>query len=210
MRKSIFVLAALFAATVANAQIILLHTFESWATMSTNPYADVYGNPLESPYLYEMNIPDGVAKLYNTEDFSLYKTIVTPVSGKNVCCYLVSRNILSTDNKVCFAISDESAESEIYIYNEDAQLIATIKGKTPYLVKTKGHYYLITHSFTYSEGVEKQTTYVYSVPGNGDSGEDIVAPSTPLKSSARKYLKNDQVLIESNDKTYTVQGQEVR
>ncbi len=207
MRKSIFVLAALFAATVANAQIILLNTFENWVSVSANPYGDVYDSSIQSPYFYEWNIPDGVVKLYNTDDFSLYKAIATPVTGERVYCYFVSRNIFSTDNKVCFAIYDESADSnEIYIYNEDAQLIATIKGKTPCLAKAKGHYYLFTHY----DGVGKRLTNVYSLPGNGDSGEDIVAPSAPLKSAARKYLKNDQVLIDSNDKTYTIQGQEVR
>ena len=209
MKKSIFVLAASFAATFANAQITLLHTFESWATISVNPYADFYGYDLEAPYFYDLTISNGIVTLYNTEDFSVYKTISTPHVGSGFACYLVSRNILTTDNKVCFAITNESDRlNNIYIYNEDAQLIATIKGQTPCLVKVKGKYYLIAHGYTSTEDGDKYYTCVYSVPGNGDLGEDIYTPAAPC--NARKVLKNDQVLIESNGRTYDAKGQELK
>lgn len=42
MKKSIFVLAALFAATFANAQITLLHTFEGEVTLRTIDYSQTY------------------------------------------------------------------------------------------------------------------------------------------------------------------------
>jgi hypothetical protein len=49
---------------------------------------------------------------------------------------------------------------------------------------------------------------IYSLPGNGEATDvsEIPAP----RHDARKYLHNDQVLIDSNDKTYTLQGQEVK
>ena len=212
MKKSIFILAAMFAATFANAQITLLHTFESWATISVNPYADMYGYDIVAPYFYEMSIPkeaNGVVTLYNTGDFSVYKAIQTPHVGSNLTCYLVSRNILTTDNKVCFAISNEGdGSNNIYIYNEDAQLIATIKGQTPSLVMVEDRYYLITHGYTYAEEGDKYYTCIYSVPGNGESGEDVSAPIVPRNS--RKVIKKDQVVVENADKTYTLQGQEVK
>ena len=210
MKKSIFILAALFAATFANAQITLLHTFESWATISVNPYADMYGYDIGAPYFYDMTIAqDGIVKLYNIDDFSVYKAVQTPHVGSNFACYLVSRNILTTDNKVCFALSNEGdGSNNIYIYNEDEQLIATVKSQKPSLVMVEDRYYLITHGYTYTEEGQKFYTNVYSVPGNGESGEDVSAPIVPRNS--RKVIKKDQVVVENADKTYTLQGQEVK
>lgn len=209
MKKSIFVIAALFAATFANAQITLLHTFESWATISVNPYADMYGYDIGAPYFYDMTIAqDGIVKLYNIDDFSVYKAVQTPHVGSNFACYLVSRNILTTDNKVCFAISNEGdGTNNIYIYNEDAQLIATVKGQTPSLVMVEDRYYLITHGYTYTEEGQKFYTNVYSVPGNGEA-QAIGNPSP--KRNARKIAREGQVLVETENNTYTLQGQEVK
>ena len=212
MKKSIFIIAALFVATFANAQITLLHTFESWATISVNPYSDMYGYDIEAPYFYAMNLPkeaNGVVNLYNTEDFSLYKAVSTPHIGSNFTCYLVSRNILTTDNKVCFAITNESDGSNtIYIYNEDGQLVTTVEGKTPSIVKIKGKYHLITHSYVYTEEGDKYYTRVYSLPGNGEAA-DVDEVSAPQRNT-RKYLHNDHVLIDSNEKTYNMKGQVVK
>ena len=107
MKKSIFVIAALFAATFANAQITLLHVWEGQASVTVNPYASLYGIDFEAPYLYDMQATNGIVRLYNKDDFSLYKAVQTPHTERGFECYLVSRNILTTDNKVCFALIDQ-------------------------------------------------------------------------------------------------------
>ncbi len=221
MKKSIFILATLFAATLANAQIVLKHTFDGWITISADFYGDCY-HYVQAPYFYNLTFPTAspiepedppmnmqlrsdkklnenkcVLNLYDIEDFSLYKTIeIDNTSGSTVC--LVSRNILSTDDKVCFCIMGEE-QSEIY--NEDGELIATIKGNNPALVEVNDKYLLISRQ-------ENDKTYIYSVPGNGELA-NVSKVSAP-RYNTRKYLHDNQVLFDSNERTYNMQGQQVK
>lgn len=210
MKKSIFILAALFVATFANAQIELIHTFESSDVFVTannqdfnKSYIPQYGH-IESPYFYEKAKKDDnyFVNLYNKDDFSLYKSI--PISAehrwKNVC--LTTRDILTTDGKVCFCLSGSDGGG--VILDEDGQQIASIKGSYPVLTRVNEKYILIT--IDYNQGGK---TYIYSVPGNGEA-TDASEVSAPRRNNARKYINNDQVLIDSNDRTYTVQGNEVK
>lgn len=220
MKKSIFILAILFASTCANAQIILEHTFEGWATISTNVYGDSY-HYIQAPYYYVFKYPknepsvpepsDGAPErlqkasgnstvmLYNIDDFSLYKTIEIEGTTASVIS-LVSRNILSTDNKICFCLVDYYDEQS-YIYNEDAELIATLKGISPALVKVDDRYVLILH------GEKEDYTNIYSLPGNGES--DLEQVSSPSRSSAaRKISRNGQVLVQTDNNTYSMHGQQ--
>jgi len=50
-------------------------------------------------------------------------------------------------------------------------------------------------------------TYIYALPAKGATKNHEVS-STKIES--RKYLRNDQVLIDSNERTYTLTGQQVR
>jgi hypothetical protein len=212
MKKSILILAALFAATFANAQITLLHTFESWGyvfvTANNTDFErsnfPQYGY-IESPYFYGIEKQDDnyFVNLYNTDDFSLYKSvpIIEEYKKYGTIC-LTTRNILTTDGKVCFCLF--SADFGGVILDEDGQLIATIEGCCPVLTHINGKYMLITRS----SNKGKNLTYIYSVPGNGEA-QDVETPSAPRK-SARKVLKKDQVFVENADKTYTLQGQEVK
>ena len=75
-------------------------------------------------------------------------------------------------------------------------------GYNSYIVSVDGKYLLIV-SKSYGQGAR-----IYSLPGNGEA-QDVETPSAPRK-SARKVLKKDQVLVENADKTYTLQGQEVK
>lgn len=50
---------------------------------------------------------------------------------------------------------------------------------------------------------------LYSLPGNGEA-TDVDEVSVPQRNIARKYINNDQVLIDSNEKTYNMKGQLVR
>lgn len=209
MKKSIFILAALLAATFANAQINLLHTFDGYISISMNIYGDQY-NYIETSYFYECSpaINNGYAtiNLYNSEDFSLYKTVLVPAllvpaSGSYWYISAVSRNLFTQDNKVCFCLWDADASPKnTYVYNEDAQQIAILNGGSPRVVSINGTYRLITSG----EG----NTYIYSLPGNGESTE-ISAPSSP-KRSARKIARDGQVLVETDTNTYTLQGAEVK
>lgn len=222
MKKSIFILAALFVSTLAYAQITLEHTFEGWVNISANAFGDNY-HFIQSPYYYvfdtpknEPNVPEPVGgapkrlnkasgkstvKLYNIDDFSLYKAIEIERTTASVIS-LVSRNILSTDNKICFCLVDYYDEQS-YIYNEDAELIATLKGISPALVKVDDRYVLILH------GEKEDYTNIYSLPGNGET--DLEQVSSPSRSSAaRKISRNGQVLVQTDNNTYSMHGQQLQ
>lgn len=224
MKKSIFILAALFAAMFVNAQITLEATLDGFYTISANYTGDIYHYE-QSPYIYNLKIETNspsvpnepiqgaprranasnkcVLNLYDVDDFSLYKTIeIENVTGSYVC--LVSKNILSTDNKVCFCIPGGYGTNQSYIYNEDGQLVATINGDgniPPTLLKVNDRYLLISRD-TYEK------TYIYSVPGNGEA-QAISTPSSPMR-SARKIAREGQVLVQTDNNTYTLTGAEVK
>jgi len=51
-------------------------------------------------------------------------------------------------------------------------------------------------------------TYIYSLPGNGESNVEQV--SSPSRSSVRKFTRIGQVLVQTDNNTYSIQGQEIR
>ncbi len=49
---------------------------------------------------------------------------------------------------------------------------------------------------------------IYSLPGSGNATD--VNEVSALRHNVRKYLQNDQVLIDSNERTYNMQGQQIK
>ena len=197
-------MAALFAATFANAQITLLQTFNTYIYASAERVIRNQVSYVQAPYLFSF-VTDGngsiTINLYNTDDLSLYKTANIHLnSSEPIFPFHISQNILTTDNKTCFILASSSGNTS-YIYNEDAQLVTTINGTFPTLYRADDQYLLLTYT-------GDDTTHVYSLPGNGEA-TDVSEVTTP-RHSARKYMQNEQVLIDSNDRTYNIQGQEVR
>lgn len=208
MKKSIFILAALFAATFANAQITLLHTFNSDVYGSAERYLRGQVLYTQSPYLFNFEADDNgnmTINLFNTDDFSLYKTTNIHLNiSKRFLLYHVSRNILTTDNKTCFIVTVSYGSDKSYIYDEDGQLVETLNGIDPELYKVNDQYLLLT----YLHSEEGSLTNVYSLPGNGEA-QEVSTPSSP-KRNARKVAREGRVLVETGSNTYTLQGQEVK
>ena len=224
MKKFTFILAALFAANMVNAQIYLEKTVSgrmpNWLSMD-----DYYFDCGKLPIVYG----DTLVELYN-DDMTLYKTIrfaSTPkalnrnpvkrspsayMGGPSSGMYLFAKNVYTTDGKIAFV---RWSNYHLSIYDEDGQMIFDLEniensscgifpiGGKWKLVIQKDEWNMETLSSTY-------TSYIYSLPGSGNTSEDIMSPISPRKSSARKYLRKDQVLIENTDHTYTVTGQEVK
>ena len=221
MKKSIFILASLFMATLANAQIYLEATF----TGRVKEYFDVsdyYFDCGKLPIIYG----DTLVELYN-DDMTLYKTIRFTLSsaqtikraptaikgGPSYGTYLFSRNIFTTDGKVAFI---KWSSDKIVVYDEDKTLLATIPIEDNYpdmgLFSVNGKWKLIIQESQWSEVTYTSiyTTYVYSLPGNGEA-QAISTPSSPKRSSsARKIVRDGQVLVETENNTYDLRGQEVK
>lgn len=219
MRKSIFILAALFAATLANAQITLEHTFDGTIYSKTPMGIDHYDG-INTPYLYTYDMyPNlsGQLKMYDKETYELYKTYsytLPQVEYPHASIVLFSCNIFTTDGKAAFIMTygseSSSGQSNCKIIDEDGNIIFDfnnqhIRGDVS-LLKVGNTYKLLVREATYNN--PNPHSYIYSLPGTGEV-TSISEASAPRK-NARKYLRNDQVLIDSNDKTYTLQGQEVK
>ena len=194
MRKTIFIIAALFAATFANAQITLERTFEGGnLQVCTNGGNHSWNETTEyqAPYFFIWDESEYGAseyscwlELYDPETLELYKRLVFK---QYTLIYYITQNIFTTDNKVTFIANGK-------IMDEDGKVVFDMnldsyKGIGPYdLVKIKGEYKLLVH--VNDDGVGK--TLLYSLPGNGEV-QAISTPSSP-KRSAHKIARDGQVL----------------
>ena len=209
MKKSIFILAALFAATFANAQITLEHTFDGGGLLvftDGGDHSEDESTRIQAPCFYIWDeTPSGASEyscwleLYDPETLDLYRKIVF---DKYTRIFYVTKNIFTTDNKVAFLANDK-------ILNEDKEIVYDLNlGMDPIylrydLVKFNGNYKLIFRTYG-SNG----KTYIYSLPGNGEA-QAVSTPSSP-KRSARKIARDGQVLVETENNTYDLRGQEMK
>lgn len=216
MKKTIFILAALFAATLANAQITLVKTLPGAAfataniSIGTNGFTPHYGY-LESPYLYtcsrSSNQHSCTICLYDKQSLELYKSFTLEKEDTfwffSYGC-IVTKNILTTEGKTCICIPGvQNNQCVTCVYDEDGVLVQTLNGICPHIFLMDGGYFLTT----FDSWPEVQETYVYSLPGNGEP-QAISNPSP--KRSARKIARDGQVLVETDTNTYTLQGAEVK
>lgn len=220
MKKSIFILAVLFAANFANAQIYLEATFSS-RVKEYFDVSDYYFDCGKLPIIYG----DTLVELYN-DDMTLYKTIkFAPSSaqtikrapaaikgGPSYGTYLFSRNIFTTDGKVAFI---KWSSNKIEVFDEDKTLLATIPLDNNYpdmgLFSVNGKWKLIVQESQWSDVTytSSYTAYVYSLPGNGEISTETITPSSP-KRAARKIAREGQILVETDTNIFDLRGQEVR
>ena len=225
------------AVTFANAQITLEHTFSKGVRLFSE-VEHGYGNQIgQLPSQYFFNFAkEGEnfnINLFDYSNYSLYKTITIPDEGYDeldLKVLHITQNIFTTDNKIAVMVlfrkihnnpsinNVKRAKQEshhidvVVIFNEDGEKIFSaekeiVESAMPYIIQVNQAFKLIID--TGDMWNNNYSTEIYSLPGNGET-VNIETPVAPRKSSARKYLHNDQVLIDSSDHTYTLTGQEVR
>lgn len=209
MKKSIFILAVLFLTTIANAQITLEHTFDGWVKISQDIIVSLADEPFSGEFITDKN--NGVITIYDANNMSVLKAITTNGEVK-----FLSRGIFTTDSKFAYILmirdenaSDINSRLHYYIYDENGAVLADLgtaayQEGTSCIFKVGDTYKLLLHKCL-SGSYQAE---VYSLPGNGEV-TDVNEVSAPRRNT-RKYINNDQVLIDSNDRTYTVQGNEVK
>ena len=220
MKKSIFILAALLAATFANAQISLEHQFNGDIRFGTGiqliDHCFAYSGTTRVFGAYFCDVQDNFVTIYDAFDYSVVKTINVPA---NSFVGLISKGIFTTDGKWAYVLYQQTTEptglawSPYYysmkVVDEDGNALTnniqktTLEGGSSYLLKVNNSYILAV------ENNSENTYDIYSLPGNGDSSTDIVSPSSP-KHSARKIARDGQVLVETENNTYTLQGVEAK
>lgn len=212
MKKSIFILAALFAATFANAQITLdgtIFTNRNCTTLIDEPNVDAYYDCGKIPLLDRSHYRDSILELYNT-DGTLYKEIILPIQGGRI--QQVTKNIFTTDNKIAFLIEKldwENHKTYLYCVDENSKVIKDFG-------ELNGSIYgigirLIGNEYKLIVDRECEGEYqfdIYSLPGSGEA-QAVSTPSSP-KRSARKIARDGQVLVQTDNNTYTLTGAEVK
>ena len=219
MKKSIFILAALFAATFTNAQITLEHT----ETLPLDQFNIVYPNldGQENPgfnllgdFLYLKNRSTGEESLLDLHTYSTTNFPTIPANGE---WWHIAKGFFTDDNRICYvlwtateALKETDNYEHLYIYDIQGNLVQDLGGSRyincSFIPLVNGKY-----KFCIGRCFMNNTTNVeiYSLPGNGESSTDIVTPSSP-KRSARKIARDGQVLVETETNTYTLQGAEVK
>jgi hypothetical protein len=204
MRKSIFILSVLFA-TFANAQITLEHTFDG----------RIYDLPFSGgEYIYTLG--DIFVQYSNGNKYVIdahtYNATIVPDVIANQGLWLTAKGYLTTDSRICFIVSNGDKTTnethQISIYDENGTKIQDLGSCNDESLKVfqlrNGEYKL---SFCRKIG-ENYQTEIYSFPGNGEA-QAVSTPSSP-KRAARKIAREGQVLVETENNTYTLQGQEVK
>ena len=213
MKKSIFILAALFAATIVNAQITLEKVIVGnvnfpQANYGGTSHSDViYGDIILSTR-YDQEADQSYITLYDAYTYDEY---ISDAPWNSSTLLLFAKGYLTNDNRVTYLTEIQDGEnSHIYVRNLNHENIAD-------LGEVNGHVYAkIIYKWSdgsarlilYTSDNDNNYNYIYSLPNNG-MATGISTPSSP-KRSARKIAKGGQVLIETEANTYTLQGQEVK
>ena len=217
MKKSIFILAALLAATFANAQITLEHTI----TVPLDEYHISFPN-LDGHESPGFNLIGDIMEFRSRTsgemsilDLHTYSTTVLPKIANGEIWY-IAKNYFTLDNRICFivwtsneSLSETDNHEHLYLYDQNGVLIQDLGsgrwcncGLFP-LINGQYMFYLGRSHMNGTTDIE-----LYSLPGNGEA-TDVDEVSAPQRNT-RKYLHNDQVLIDSNEQTYNMKGQVVR
>ena len=205
MKKSIFILAALWAATIANAQITLEATYPNSYLFGSN-YSSLSSTfTIYGDIFFEYN-----ANGYKLIDaYSLDEITTLPTTSS---WFVAAQGYFSNADEVII-VTDYN--NHIALLSETGSVIQDL-GEIPLSDPSYYQCYpeikrlsdnsckLILTFYAGSNGVLSQ---VYSIPGNGVATE-ISTPSSP-KRSAQKIARDGQVLVETETNTYTLQGSEV-
>ena len=229
MKKFTFIFAALFAATMLNAQITLEHTIEGGANLPDNiAQYDRYGN-FFAVHDYAEDESESYI-FYDLDDYSLIGELQLLRNDNAYTEYgWFSQGIFTTNNIITFIYEETSRDGNNrtntdthiwvkdmsgniiadlgYCYAEDQiKIIKTPQGQFKLLLEKKYVEYIEGESYPkYSDYTE-----IYSLPGSGNVGTGLSDAPVMRHNNTRKYLHKEQVRIENADHTYTLSGQEVK
>ena len=236
MKKSIFILAALFAATFVNAALIPDYKLISqtdiiypaqWIfnqmLMETNNNSNLnlpafyVGTDMPCPFYVKIaedsSAPEGVRyTLLNASDYSIYKSSlnVTSMFGENKQPRLAAYDIFAVD-KLAFIIEynigSSSYEHYYQIIDEDDNILLDLGNASWHINKYGDTWKLIVVSGDDS-GMESE---IYVLPGDGSMPGSSQAISNPSAQRVnKKIVREGQVLVETETNTYDLRGQEVK
>lgn len=178
----------------SNAQITLEHTFNG---------------TIDSQNLnFSYSVFDGILVIDNKVYDSYTYDFLGEFPGRS--CF-ISRGIFTNDATVT-GIVIEQVEDLLHLYIKNINGVVICDLGTWYGIGL-GQPYVFKVGDSYKLAVPKSNsgnnwTDIYSLPGKGIV-TDVDETPAPRR-NGRKYLHNDQVLIDSDDNTYTTQGRQIK
>ena len=176
MKKILLGLVMLITAATMNAQIELEHVFEG----SNECYKKYEFTSYGVDDLIFIRGNDDKLYVYNA-DFSFY--------GAYDAGDLVTRNIFTIDNKICF-VKKENDYKKITIFDENNKIVNELKlderlTEIEYCVAKIGNQYKFMITGWIDGGSSNQVTYIYSCPGNGETTTSV--ENVPAKAKRNAY-----------------------
>lgn len=209
MKKVYIVFLSLLLTTLANAQVMYERSFIYKSSVETIPYLSFpkISRDWNSRYTMGDLIVSSEGEVYDAKDWSLLTTI--PSFPEKSELIITSKNFFTNDDKVVFLV--KVGNSVLCLYDDKGEKIQEIgtAGSVQLFQLNNGDWKMIVFiaELQDTDGKWYDKYDLYSLPGDGTVTK-IKAPTT--RQNTRKYLCDEQVLIESNEKTYTIQGQEVK
>ena len=201
MKKILLGLIMLATAATMSAQIELEHVFEG----SNECYKKYEFTSYGVDDLIFIRGNDYKLYVYNA-DFSFY--------GAYDADYLVTRNIFTTDNKICFV---KQERNKITIFDENNKIVNELilderLTEIEYCVAKIGNQYKFMITGWIDDNASNQVTYIYSCPGNGETTTSVENVPAKVKRNAYPNPATDLVTLpyDANDATsmkiYDMQG----
>ena len=218
MKKILLGLVMLLTTATMNAQIELQYVLEGDCIFHYEERVSMYG--VDDLFFTKT---DEKTYAYNKSDFSLYGVFDF---GKS---FVVSRNIFTTDNKLCFICENiegiyPNKKSKVTIFNEDNEVIKIIQlnGVSEgccFPIKCGDKYKLVIGEYIPNFDSETgnylgsiQKTYIYSCPGNGETTTSVQNVPAKVKRNAYPNPASDLVTLPydangaTSMKIYDMQG----
>lgn len=222
MKKSIFIIAALLAATFSKAELTPDYTFPSSDASSYILPADFLTYDVQLPKNFPTTLPqcpfllrynvqgdNATYTLLNPFDYSEYKTIDPVLFNNDNYKLLAAVYDVFVVDKLAFLLAKTDGSS-FKIIDEDGNVILEQRDQETWwgITQFGSVWKLVTTTPYGSNGVISK---IYTFPGDGSMPQAAQAISNPSpKKNARKVAREGQVLVETENSTYTLQGQEVK
>ena len=215
MKKILLGLIMLVTAATMNAQIELEHVIEN-AFLRTD--YTFYGPQQAGVDCLILHGYKGVEtegetmKTWRLFDESMQLIVEIPYIEYDEYLRLVTRNIFTTDNRLCYATIKDDAG--LVIYDETREVLYTIPNVDAdypiYLKKINNRYKLIVA--VYDRSTRNLNTHIYSCPGNGETTTSVENVPTKVKRNAYPNPATDIVTLPyaangaTSMKIYDMQG----
>lgn len=132
----------------------------------------------------------------------------------------VSRNYFTTDGKISFIYDEYSGSlnsgfiiERSEIINEDGQIVYSFGknyGEGCPVYKIGEHHYLLRETLTKIGTDNIWKTNIYQLPGNGEPSTDIDSAPAITPRAIRKAIHQGQIIVNTPEHDYTVDGQTLK